>query len=135
VTTTRRRRFLALLAAAAMLPLLWPSAGARAAGEAFDRRAFEAAIAAGAPVLVDVYAAWCPICRAQQAVLGEILADPKFAEIKAFEVDFDGQKDVVRAFGARWQSTLILYADGREVARSVGETDRASIAAMLELGL
>lgn len=37
----------------------------------------------------------------------------------------------MRRFGARMQSTLITFKDGEETARSVGATDRASIADLL----
>lgn len=42
---------------------------------------------------------------------------------------------VVRSFGAQSQSTLILFADGDELGRSVGDTDPARIAALLEQAL
>lgn len=129
--TTQRRTLLAFAAAL----LVAPSLPARAAGDGFERGAFDAAIAAGEPVLVDITAAWCPVCRVQQDILADLSADPKFAGIRILAVDFDAQKDVVRSFGARSQSTLILFADGKEVGRSVGDTDPARIAALLEQGL
>jgi hypothetical protein len=48
-----------------------------------------------------------------------------------FVVDFDNQKDAVKSFGARMQSTLIAFKGEHETGRSVGDTDRASIAALL----
>ena len=48
-----------------------------------------------------------------------------------FRVDFDSQKDAVKRFGARMQSTLITFKDGKETGRSVGDTDPASIAALV----
>jgi len=50
-------------------------------------------------------------------------------------VDFDSQKDAVSEFGARIQSTLVVYKGDKEVGRSVGDTDPASIAALLDKGL
>jgi hypothetical protein len=47
-------------------------------------------------------------------------------------VDFDGQKSFARAFGARSQSTLIVFKDGAERGRSVGETNDGSIAVLLD---
>jgi hypothetical protein len=41
----------------------------------------------------------------------------------------------VRALGAQAQSTLIVYADGAEVSRSVGDTSRETIASMLDMAL
>ena len=49
-----------------------------------------------------------------------------------FDVDFDTQKDAVRGFNARMQSTLIAFRGPREVARSVGETKAGPIEALLD---
>jgi thioredoxin 1 len=50
-------------------------------------------------------------------------------------IDFDSQKDLVQRFGARMQSTLIAFKGSKEEARSVGDTDRKSIAALLDTTL
>jgi thioredoxin 1 len=59
------------------------------------------------------------------------MADPKFKNLVYFVVDFDSQKDAVKSFGAGMQSTLIAFKGEHETGRSVGDTDRASIAALL----
>jgi hypothetical protein len=48
-----------------------------------------------------------------------------------FVVDFDGQKDAVKYFGARVQSTLIAFKGETETGRSAGDTERSSISALL----
>jgi hypothetical protein len=47
-------------------------------------------------------------------------------------VDFDDQKDAVKSFGVRTQSTLIAFKGDKETGRSVGDTNRSSIAALLD---
>lgn len=86
----------------------------------------------GKPILVHIFAAWCPVCRAQKPILEEFTAEPQYKDLIVFDVDFDTQKDDVRALGARAQSTLIAYKDGKEVGRSVGDTNANSIAEMLK---
>jgi thioredoxin 1 len=59
---------------------------------------------------------------------------PSFAQsflTANFVVDFDSQKDVVNFFGAQMQSTLIAFKGEHETGRSVGDTERSSIAALL----
>jgi thioredoxin 1 len=97
----------------------------------FDEKAFAAAQKAGKPVLIAVHASWCPTCKAQAPILGDLTADPKFKDLAYFVIDFDSQKDLVKRFGARTQSTLIAFRGDKEEGRSVGDTNRASIAALL----
>ena len=97
----------------------------------FTADAFAAAQKAGKPIFIGIHASWCPICAKQKPILSELMADPKFKDLAYFVVDFDSQKDAVNAFGARMQSTLIAFNGAQETGRSVGDTDRASIAALL----
>jgi thiol-disulfide isomerase/thioredoxin len=127
-----RRR--ALLASALLAVAAAPAPAARAEAPAlqpFDQTAFESALEAGGPILVEISAPWCPTCKAQKAVLDDLLAAPEFAALTHLEVDFDTRKDVVRALGATQQSTLIVFAGGEEVGRSVGETRPEAIAALV----
>jgi len=118
-----RRPFLVLSAAALLTALATPPSRAEAPrAVAFDQAAYEAALAAGTPMLVGITAPWCPTCRAQKAVFADLLQAPRYADLLVLEVDFDTRPETVRALGARAQSTLIVYAGGEEVGRSVGQT-------------
>jgi thioredoxin 1 len=97
----------------------------------FDAASFKAAQSAGEPLLVDVFAPWCPTCKAQQQVFDKLKDNPEFAKLTIFKVDFDNQPDVVRDFGARSQSTLIAYKGATETGRSAGDTNPASIETLL----
>jgi thiol-disulfide isomerase/thioredoxin len=101
----------------------------------FTQAAFQTAQKAGKPVLVEITASWCPTCKAQAPILNELRSQPKFKDLQTFSVDFDGQKDVVRSFKARMQSTLIVFKGAKEVGRSVGDTDKTSIEALLAKAL
>jgi thiol-disulfide isomerase/thioredoxin len=98
----------------------------------YSAKAFAAAQAAGKPILVEIQAPWCPTCKAQRPILGSLEKQDKFRNLTVFHVDFDSQKEAVKAFGARMQSTLITFKGSTETGRSVGDTDPASIAALLD---
>lgn len=125
-----RRAFLIVMAAVSSLA----SAPAALAADhmAYTRQAFEDAQKAGKPILVEITASWCPTCKAQKQVLGHLLPAAEHANLIVFEVDFDSQKDVVRAFGARMQSTLITFKGATEVGRLVGETRADAIKQLLD---
>lgn len=106
-----------------------------AAGKPFDQAAFEAAQAAGKPILLEVHADWCPTCRAQEPIVSELMQEPKNAGFVVLRVDFDHQKDALKRLRARYQSTLIVFKGNKEVSRSTGETRKDAIAAQLALAL
>jgi thioredoxin len=120
----------AALATAGLLAPAWASTAVP-----FSAEAFKAAQASGSPILVEIHADWCPICKAQMPVLDKLTADPKFKDLKIFRVDFDAMKPVVRQFGAQMQSTLIVFKGSAERGRSVGDTKEASISALLDKSL
>jgi thioredoxin-like negative regulator of GroEL len=121
-----------LLSAALMAGCLAFTGAAMAAEKTpFNQAAFDAAKAARKPILVEVTAPWCPTCKAQKPILSELMTSPKFKKLMIFEVDFDSQKDALRALNVRQQSTLIAYKAGQEVDRSTGDTNRTSIEALL----
>lgn len=124
------RRQLLCLTACALAVGLAPAL----AGESvpYTQAAFEEAQKSGAPILIEVSAPWCPICKAQKPVLAKLSADPRFKDLRIFDVDFDTRKDVLKQFNARTQSTLIAYKGDKEVGRSVGETQPEWIEGLLE---
>jgi len=97
----------------------------------FDAADFAAAQTKGDRILVDISATWCPTCKAQKPTIESLAAAPENADLVIYDVDFDSMKDVVRGFGAQMQSTLISYLGATETARSVGDTDPTSIAALV----
>jgi thioredoxin len=123
-----RKVFLAAFASMA----LFASAALAAEPIPFTAASFAAAQQADKPILVHIHADWCPICARQRQILGRLEAMPAFENLVVFNVDFDGQKDVVREFGARRQGTLIVFRDGAEKGRAVSETDPVKIKALLE---
>ena len=124
-----RRNLLAAIAATAAVAVA-PMAAA-ADRKPFDQKAFEAAQASGKPILVEVYAPWCPVCRAQSPILAKLRSDAKFRNLVSFNVDFDSQKDLLKKFNVQKQSTLIVFKGRQEAGRSTGDTNAASIEALL----
>jgi len=106
-----------------------------AAEEAFTQTAFDRLQQQGASILISIHADWCPTCRAQAPILKKLLEQNEFKSVHALRVDFDQQKDVVSAFKAIKQSTLIVFKGGKEIDRSLGVTDEQDIAGLLRKAL
>jgi thioredoxin 1 len=122
-----RRHLLGALA----MTLALGSVAAAADKKPFDQSAFDAAQAAGKPILVEISASWCPICKAQAPILARLRSDPRFKELVSFDIDFDSQKGLLRKFNVQKQSTLIVFKGKQETGRSTGDTNAESIEALL----
>ena len=126
-----RRTILAATALFALAPLR----AAFASETEFTMDAFKAAQKDGKSVLVDVWASWCPTCKAQGPVLKSLLDKPENKNVVLMRVNFDTQIDVLKAFKVQSQSTLIMFKGTHEVARSVGDTNAASIGKLIGGGV
>ena len=104
------------------------SLSTRAIGEPFTQASLDSLNKAGKPVLVFVHADWCSTCAVQARVLGELLPQMEFKRIKMLKVDFDQQKEAIRGLGVQYQSTLLAFKNGREVARMTAEKSPEKIA-------
>lgn len=103
-----------------------------AESSSFDDAKFEAGLKSGQSMLVAVHAPWCSTCRAQAPVLKEVLSKKEFQNVTAYYVDFDSQKETLKKLGVKRQSTLIVFKDGKEVGRSLGDTTAFGIQSLLQ---
>lgn len=123
----------ALVVATLLLAAPKPAAPpAATALPAFEQKAFDAGLKAGTPMVVIVAATWCPVCKAQENILGRLRGTPELRDVKVFRVDFDAQGDAVKLFRADSQSTILAFKAGKEVGRWVGETKEDRIAIMMK---
>ena len=98
----------------------------------FNASSFAAAQAADKPILIHVTAPWCPTCKAQKPIVSRLLQTEALKNLVEYEIDFDSQKDLLRNFGVKMQSTLIVFKGKTEAGRSVGDTNAASIESLLK---
>jgi thiol-disulfide isomerase/thioredoxin len=112
--------------------LLAACCGVSAADEMpFDQAHYEAMHNNGQPFAVAFHADWCPTCRAQAPVLKELAQSREFKGITVFVANFDTEKVLERSLGVTKQSTIVVFKDGRESARSTGDTQRENLALLL----
>ncbi len=102
---------------------------AAAATAPFDQAAFDKAVAAGEPVVVQFHADWCPTCKTQTPLVSQVMAEPKMKSVTLFVADFDKEKALKKALKVSTQSTFVVFKGGKEVSRSTGETTPGAIEA------
>ena len=97
----------------------------------FNQAQFDATRAAGKPVAVVFHADWCPTCRAQAPVLKELAQSPELRPVTLYVADSDTERGLKKSLGVTTQSTIVVFKNGQEIARSTGDTQRDSLAALL----
>ena len=82
-------------------------------------------------VLLDFYADWCGPCKMLAPVLHEI-AEESTGALKVGKINVDEQMDLAMRFQVSSIPMLVVFKDGKAVAKSVGYRPKAEIAAMVE---
>ena len=82
----------------------------------------------GKSAVISTHADWCSTCKKQDKVLSDFMKDPDYKNVVFYQVDYDNQKDLLKALKVRSQSTIIVYKNGKEVARATGDTKEAALA-------
>ena len=121
------------LAAGAVLAFAALVAGA--AEMPFTQAAFDKAVAAGQPVIVDFQASWCPTCKAQKPIVQSLMQEPKMKNVTLFSADYDTEQALKKQLRVAQQSTFVVFKGGKEVGRSTGETSKSAIATLFDKAL
>jgi thiol:disulfide interchange protein len=116
-------------AAAAMTVIASPATAAQV--RPFDARILAQAQAQGRPILIDVYADWCSVCKVQHKHLSEIASSPAYKNLIVLRLNYDTQKAERRKLKVPLQSTLIAFNGRNERGRLVASTDREVISRLV----
>jgi thioredoxin 1 len=113
------RHYTSYLIALALAVLISFSDSAAALGsfQDYDAATFDAATQSNQVVVLDYYAAWCPVCRRQHVNLRELLQSPKYAQLVAFKVNYDDETALREKYRVKDRGTLVMLRGGVEIAR------------------
>ena len=92
----------------------------------FDKKLFDKAQSEGKIVVVSSWIKYCSSCASQMKVLNQAknegkLLDVNFQNIEYFSFDVTN-KEIADLFKVKFQTTLLIFKNNKEVYRSLGET-------------
>ncbi len=108
---------------------------AGAAEVPYDEAVFHKLLSGGQPLALDFSASWCPTCRAQAPLLRTITGEPRYKDLTLLVADYDREMALRKTYNVSVQSTLIVFRNGKEVARSTGDTSLAGLTRLLGTAL
>ena len=90
----------------------------------------ELVLKAELPTLIDLWALWCTPCKALAPILEEIAAENE-GTLAVAKLDVDTNPVVPAQYGVMTIPTLILFVNGREVERIVGNRPKEKLLSSL----
>ncbi|MDA9745166.1 thioredoxin family protein [Candidatus Pelagibacter sp.] len=92
----------------------------------FNKELFNKAQSDGKIVVVSSWIKYCSSCASQMKVLNKAkndgkLLDINFENIEYFSFDVTN-KEIANLLNVKFQTTLLIYKDDKEIYRSLGET-------------
>lgn len=107
---------------------LYPSS---AVVETSDARFEDQVLSSAVPVLLDVWAPWCVPCRGLEPIIEE-LAHTLAGRVRVAKLNVDRSPATAARLRIQGVPTLIVFRQGREVARMVGARPKADILRAIE---
>lgn len=77
-------------------------------------------------VLVDIWASWCGPCRLLGPKIDQLSIDYE-GRLKVGKVEADGNGEITSELGIRSIPTIIIYKNGEEVERKVGNLTKEQL--------
>jgi thioredoxin 1 len=99
--------------------------------EITDKNFEEQVLKSTVPVLVDFWAVWCGPCRMMGPIVEQVAGDYT-GKLKVGKLNVDDNPDTAARFGVRGIPTMILFANGKVKAQTVGAQPKETLKGFID---
>ncbi|MFN8943712.1 MAG: thioredoxin family protein [Pseudobdellovibrionaceae bacterium] len=95
----------------------------------FNQSKFDEALKSGQPFVVAFHSPSCGSCKVQKPNLISALKEESLSNVDGLLADFDSTEEFRKQLGkpVRSPSTILIFKNGKEVSRIMGETNKDTI--------
>jgi thioredoxin 1 len=86
------------------------------------------------PVLVEFFAPWCPHCRRMAPVLEELAREYE-GRVRVVQANVEAAPDLVVRYQLRGVPTVVVFDEGKEISRLIGEVPKEELMIRLNKAL
>jgi len=91
----------------------------------FTNEVFKKAQAEGKTVVINSWNKTCYTCGKQVKILDQ--AEKEFNDILFLSFEQTKDKQIAKSLGIEYWTTIVVYRDNKEIARSIGQTKKSEI--------
>jgi thioredoxin 1 len=96
----------------------------------FTNEIFKKAQADGKTVVINSWNKTCYTCGKQVKILDE--AEKEFTDILFLSFEQTKNKEIAKLLNIEYWTTIVVYKDNKEIARSIGQTKKSKIYSLIQ---
>jgi thioredoxin 1 len=99
----------------------------------FTFEKFNKANSEGKTIIINSWNEWCTVCAAQTSIFAEAKKD--FPDFEFLFYEQDKNKEIAEALNIKFWTTIVIYKDGKEIAKEIGLDNKEDIYNLLKKGI
>ena len=96
----------------------------------FSNEIFKKAQAEGRTIVINSWNKSCYTCAKQVKILNE--AEKEFTDILFLSFEQTKNKEIAKLLGIEYWTTIVVYKNNKEIARSIGQTKKSEIYSLIK---
>ena len=99
----------------------------------FSLNEFDKLNTEGKTIVVNSWNEWCSVCATQTSIFEQAKKD--FPDYEFFFYEHDKNKNISEKLNIKFWTTIVIYKDGKEIAKEIGLDKKEDIYDLLKKGI